>query len=106
MPARQRCHMSRDAFEGSEFDWFAVDGVGHVGQFSTAGHGPVPMSILERLDFAWTDELWTLGKRLLTLPVLGDAMGHLPGTIDDWLELSRRGLFGFDWRHWSGPYQR
>jgi hypothetical protein len=41
-----------------------------------------------------------------TLPVVGQATGHLPGRIDDWLELARRGLFGFDWQHWSGPYRR
>gem|GEM_PF-6707561 len=50
--------------------------------------------------------IWSLGDRLLALPVVGQATGHLPGRIDDWLELARRGLFGFDWQHWSGPYQR
>jgi len=62
--------------------------------------------ILDRLDAAQTDDLWSLGERLLELPVVGRATGHLPGLIDDWLELARRGLFGFDWQHWSGPYRR
>ncbi len=98
--------MSREAFEGVEFDWFAVDATGHVGHFSTAGYGPVPLPVLDRLDAAQTDELWSLGERLLGLPVVGQATGHLPGEIDDWLELARRGLFGFDWQHGSGPYRR
>lgn len=98
--------MSREAFEGGEFDWFAVDSVGHVGHFSTAGFGPVPLPVLDRLDPVGADELWSLGERLLELPEVGEATGHLPGRIDDWLELARRGLFGFDWQHWSGPYRR
>ena len=98
--------MSRKAFEGGEFDWFAVDAAGHVGHFSTAGYGPVPLPVLDRLDAAQQDEVWALGERLLELPVVGPAGGHLPGRIDDWLELARRGLFGFDWQHWSGPYRR
>ena len=98
--------VSRNAFEGGEFDWFAVDADGHIGHFSTAGYGPVPLPVLERLDADQTDEVWSLGERLLDLPVIGEATGHLPGRIDDWLELARRGLFGFDWQHWSGPYRR
>ena len=98
--------MAREAFEGVEFDWFAVDAAGHVGHFSTAGYGPVPLPVLNRLDAAQEDEVWLLGKRLLILPVIGTAVGHLPGRIDSWLELARRGLFGFDWKHWAGPYLR
>jgi hypothetical protein len=98
--------VSREAFEGGEFDWFAVDAAGHVGHFSTAGFGPVPLPILERLDAAQMDDLWSLGRRMLDLPVIGAASGQMPGRIDDWLALARRGLFGFDWKHWSGPYLR
>jgi hypothetical protein len=43
---------------------------------------------------------------LLAQPLTGEAHGHLPGTIDDWLEMARRGLFSYDWKHWSGPYRR
>jgi hypothetical protein len=98
--------VSREAFEGGEFDWFAVDAAGHIGHFATAGYGPVPLPVLDRLDAARMDEVWSLGERLLGLPVVGRATAHLPGRIDDWLELARRGLFGFDWQHWSGPYRR
>jgi hypothetical protein len=97
--------VSREAFEGGEFDWFAVDGVGHIGHFATAGFGPVPIPILERLDEGRTDELWELRERSLGLPIVGAANGRLPGHIDDWLEMARRGLFSYDWQHWSGPYR-
>jgi hypothetical protein len=60
---------------GCEFDWFGVDAPGHVGHFSTAGSGPVPISVIDRLDAAKTGELWLLGRRLLDLPVIGEATG-------------------------------
>ncbi len=97
--------MSREAFEGGKFDWFAVDGAGHIGHFATTGFGPVPVPILARLDAGQTDELWDLQDRVLGLPIIGSATGHLPGRIDDWLEMARRGLFSYDWKHWSGPYR-
>src|SRR4051794_3757727 len=91
--------VSREVFEGSEFDWFAVDGHGCVGHFSSTGFGPVPVAILARVD-----ELRDLYSRVLGSPIVGDATGHMPGLIDDWLEMARRGLFSYDWQHWSGPY--
>jgi hypothetical protein len=93
--------VSREAFEGSEFDWFAVDGVGHIGHFATAGFGPVPAPILAHFE-----ELRELDEWMLGLPAIGEATGHLPGRIDDWLEMARRGLFAYDWQHWSGPSRR
>ena len=40
---------------------------------------------------------------LLTLDLDG---GERRAAIDGWLELARRGLFGFDWQHWSDPCRR
>lgn len=93
--------MSRREVDGGEFDWFAVDGHGHVGHFATAGYGPVPTTVLAKLD-----GVRDLDARVLQLPVVGEATGHLPGRIGDWLDMARRGLFAFDWKHWHGPYQR
>ena len=93
--------MSREAVQGGEFDWFAVDADGHVGHFATAGFGPVPAVVLTRLA-----ELRELDERVLRLPAIGAATGHLSGIIDDWLEMARRGLFAYDWKHWNGPYRR
>jgi hypothetical protein len=93
--------MSRREIEGGEFDWFAVDGHGRIGHFATAGYGPVPVAVLMRLE-----EVRDLNERIRGLPVVGEATGHLPGRIKDWLEMARRGLFAYDWKHWHGPYQR
>src|SRR4051794_23444120 len=93
--------MGREAIEGGEFGWFAVDGAGHVGHFATAGFGPIPSAVLARLE-----EMLELYERVLLLPTIGEATGHLSGRIDDWLEMARRGLFAYDWQHWSGPYCR
>ena len=54
--------MSRAAIEGVEFDWFVVDGKGHVGHFATAGFGPVPATLLARIG-----ELRGLYERILAL---------------------------------------
>jgi hypothetical protein len=93
--------MGRKEVEGREFDWFAVDGSGHIGHFATAGCGPVPAAVRARLA-----ELRDMDERVLNLPTIGDATGHLPGQIEDWLEMAKRGLFAYDWKHWSGPYRR
>lgn len=98
--------MSRESFEGLEFDWFAVDSSRNIGHFATAGYGTVPIKILNRLDVEQVDELWSLAEKLLELPVVGEATGHLQGNISDWLELAQRGLFGFDWQHDSRLYHR
>jgi hypothetical protein len=93
--------VNRQVIEGGEFDWFAVDCEGHIGHFATAGFGPVPSAVLARLD-----ELRKLDERVLSLPAIGEATGHLSCVIDDWLDMARRGLFAYDWQHWSGPYLR
>ena len=86
---------------GREFDWFAVDGAGNIAHFSTAGVGPAPAAAIARVD-----EMRALQEQILQLPVIATATPHLPGDINDWLEMSRRGLFSYDWKHWEGPYQR
>lgn len=90
-----------DDIEGSEFDWFAVDADGYVGHFSSAGFGPVPVSLLKQLPSC---ELVLDAMR--SLPEIGDAVGHLSGDIADWLSMAARGCHSFDWQHWSGPYLR
>jgi len=95
-------HARLPSVRRGEFDWFATDGAGHVGHFATAGFGPIPAIVLERLE-----ELRKLDERILQqVPVIGEASGHLPGRVDDWLEMARRGLFSYDWQHWDGPYRR
>jgi len=93
--------VKREVVTGGEFDWFAMDGEGHVGHFATAGFRPIPRIVLARFG-----ELREFDRRILQLPAIGEATGHLGGLIEDWLEMARRGLFSYDWQHWSGPYAR
>ena len=88
----------RRQIDGREFDWFAVDSMGHVAHFSSAGFGPIPRQVLARLE-----EADDLPLRLLALPIIGSAKGHMAGRIDDWLEMAKRGLYSFDWS--SNRYQ-
>jgi hypothetical protein len=79
---------------GNELDWLAIDIHGHVGLFSTGGHGPVPRSVLPHLtavDSAVDD--------LPSLPVVGECSEKPvgPGNFSFWIEPSRRGIYGFDW---------
>ena len=89
---------------GSEFDWFAVDEGGHVGVFSTAGYGPVPSAVLKHvaeLDAyynTWRDAI-SLTGRCVDRPLR-------PGDFNDWISAAERGLYGFDWTIWAGPYER
>jgi hypothetical protein len=32
--------------------------------------------------------------------------GHGLGWCKDWRLLGNRGLYVYDWKHWSGPYER
>jgi hypothetical protein len=90
----------RNQIEGYEFDWFAIDAEGRVGHFSTAGEGLVPKVVLEHIT-----ETESLTQELLRLPVTGKANGHLPGNINDWLEMAGRGVYSFDWQHSNGAYR-
>lgn len=93
--------MNSEGIRGLEFDWFATDADGCIGHFATAGFGVVPGAVLARLD-----DLRHLDEQVLKLPVIAEATAHLPGSIEDWLEMARRGLFAYDWQHWCGPYRR
>ncbi len=74
----------RQSLIGLEFDWLAVDGIGHLAVFSTAGWGPVPVSVLSHVD----EE-----KQFLD-PTRPPA------------EVAMRGFYVYDWKHWNGPYVR
>lgn len=87
----------RSDFLGVEFDWFAVDPDGFIAMLCSAGYGPIPDGVFERLD----------GQK-----AIGDFLRRLIGLrMDDDLLRSERllasvGVFAYDWKHWEGPYQR
>jgi len=98
--------MKREAVSRVEFDWWAADHDDHVAVFSTAGYGGIPVQVLD----AYGDEP--------TEPELGHLLGQMtskggwreegrgPGTCDEFRQLGAHGLFVFDWRPLSGPYER
>lgn len=98
--------MKREDYEGLEYDWFAVDADLHVAVFSTAGWGEIPSVVLEAnppWDDSETERI--LAERLApTGRYLPEGRG--PGTCEEWKLLAERGIYVFDWRHWSGPYER
>jgi hypothetical protein len=77
---------------GLEFDWFAIDQAGCHAVFATAGAGPVPASIHDRLD-----EHGDIGD---SIAVTGW------GSPQVWESYARIGLFVYDWDDARGTYVR
>lgn len=76
-----------------EFSWLAVDEVGHVGLFTTAGEGPVPSSAMPQSerDFETEDELLELRER-------SECKLHvLYPRPDKYVSVAKRGIDAFDW---------
>lgn len=88
---------------GIEFDWLAVDRDGHVAQFSTAGYGPCPPPTV--VHASAVDEAI---DQLAALPNHGTCLTSPLGPDDhsDWIRMAERGVYGFDWVVWHGPYRR
>jgi|SRR5688572_14086 len=77
-----------------EFDWFAVDAIGHVAALSSFGTGPSPVSVRESRE-----RFNTLLRRVACLPQVTSARvesGCLYGDTESWQAYARRGLFGYD----------
>lgn len=79
---------------GTDYEWYASDAVGHVAVFTTAGIGPMPVTVLG--DLPLTDSLILAVQRL---PVRGHAimLVSLPRP-DDFIRFTSRGLFAYDWQ--------
>ena len=74
-------------------DWFAVDAVGHLAAFITAGEGDVPTHILARHP-----ELEEASEIIMRLPVRGchDLLHHYPRPVD-FIDYASRGIYAYDW---------
>jgi hypothetical protein len=66
-----------DTGEGLDLDWFATDGDGHVGHFTTGGSGLVPLAVL-RADYDPT----ILLDYLLGIAPSTDLVHDLRGSCD------------------------
>lgn len=78
--------------QGFEFDRFAIDQDGHVALFATAGHGPVPSSVL-----AASGAHDAVGE---TIAISGF------GSPAIWQSYAQAGLYAFDWSEREGRYVR
>ncbi len=94
--------------DGIDYEWFAVDAVGHIAAFTTGGSGPIPAVALADSE---TED--ALDGFLLRLPVRGCAtmLVSLPRP-DDFIAFAERGLFAYDWadvhraaRNYRGVYE-
>lgn len=88
--------------------WLAADADGRLAAFVTAGIGPIPEALLTS-----SIDIELIESRLLELPIVGTAVNvtDVPNP-SSFIELSRRGLFVYDWtdvyvseRHASGAYE-
>ena len=86
----------------SDLAWLAVDAVGHIAVFTTAGAAPIPSAVLDHPELIKSaEELLTqlrpIGRSqlLVTLP-----------RPDDFVGFACRGFFAYDWRdvHRTGSY--
>jgi hypothetical protein len=91
----------REPLRGLEFDFLAVDGAGRLGVLSSAGYGPIPVEVLERTDLE-TERIETIKHWLRTGGSV--TVGERDGDLTFWTSLSERGLYCFDWKHWTGQY--
>jgi hypothetical protein len=74
-------------------DWFAVDGIGQLAAFVTAGQGDVPTHLLSRYG-----ELQQLSDNIESLPLrAGYELLHNYPRPDDFIDYARRGIYAYDW---------
>ncbi|TQV75837.1 hypothetical protein [Denitrobaculum tricleocarpae] len=85
---------TKHVFLGWEYAWMAVDEVGAVGYFSTAGFGPIPETCTRNenmFDEAF-EEIVREEKRCEY-----EQFSGFDASISTWGDVARRGIFSFDW---------
>ena len=92
---------------GFEFDWLVIDKKGHLAIFETAGFGEIPDTVLE-IGQQRIEQYSNAIENLLKLPVITTYEEENQGVGNDTTikAYAQRGIFIFDWVHWSGPYVR
>lgn len=91
----------KSPLNGIDFSWVATDRDGHVAWLVTFGSAVVP-SWMERQLETYED----VERLLERLPVVGDSVDD-DGShgVQQWADAARRGLFGYDWAVYRGPYR-
>lgn len=82
--------MPQEDFGGMDVAWMAVDAIGQLAIFTTAGVGPVPSSAVAFVD--------TTEPALDSLPetCACELLVNLPRP-DDFIGFAKRGFFAYDW---------
>jgi hypothetical protein len=84
-----------------DFSWLAADRDGHVAWLVTFGSAVVPAWV-ERSASAFDD----VESALAALPVRGGVNAKEESRyVREWLDVARRGVFGYDWSVHEGPYE-
>ena len=94
---------SRADLWGWEWDFLAVDPVGHVAVLSSAGYGPIPAHVLEVRD-----AVERAVAIINSMPATRRSVHNhhrRDGDYSDWYASSARGFYTYDWHHHHGPYE-
>ena len=77
-----------------DWAWLAVDAVGHVAVFTTAGVAPIPVAVLERAEWVGPCE-----EMIERMPVSTEyeLLVRYPRP-DDFVDFASRGFFAYDWQ--------
>jgi len=74
--------------------WLASDRVGQVAVFITAGQGPIPRVVLDRIDFNSDD----MEPSVFGLPPVAEVQLLVSvSRPDDFIAMAERGIFVYDW---------
>jgi len=99
---------NREKLKGGEFDFLLFDRSWNLALCETAGFGEVPDVVLELGESNFDEYADCITGLLASLRETGNFQEEEPGVGTDveTPKFATRGLFVFDWRHWSGPYRR
>ena len=86
---------------GLDFSWMAVDRDGHLAWLVTFGSAVVPPWVERDAD-----ALDDIEASLLALPERGGVDVNDSSLVGGWVNAAKRGIFGYDWRVYTGPYDR
>jgi hypothetical protein len=84
---------------GLEYDWLAIDSMGHVGQFCTAGGGNAPSDVVDRVE-EHLEAIKSLEHIAPTTVAIGGPCE------DEFGRAAARGVFVFDSSIHNDPYAR
>ena len=85
----------------SDFEWYAVDRLGHIAVLTSAGFGGIPL-----LVFRDKNKYFEVAEYFKSLRVRGEHKIVDRGQFDhsSWINVARQGLFGYDWIEEAGQF--